>query len=289
MPRADADAKIGARLDDGQKLRDALAREPSVDGPHDLGVIVGERQSDPTHTYGEWDDYNVEMLRRMFTNGPIADEYSIFAGGIVSLTRGAENPHAIVERTARKFDDKLSRLRSIRKRLELIDEPAAPRSSSASTIPAAAYTVRRAAFIVHGHDEGAREATARVLQQLDVEPIILHEKTNQGRTILEKIEAHANDVPFAVILLTPDDVGGKSPDDLKPRARQNVILELGFFWGRLSRSHVCVLYKEGVELPSDLGGLVYVLMDDGGAWRFKLADELHAAGIDINFNRLRRS
>jgi len=65
-------------------------------------------------------------------------------------------------------------------------------------------------------------------------------------------------VPFAVVVPTPDDVEGSSTDALKPRARQNVVLELGFFWGKLRRSDVCVLYKEGVELPSDLGGLVYV-------------------------------
>jgi predicted nucleotide-binding protein len=75
---------------------------------------------------------------------------------------------------------------------------------------------------------------------------------------------------------------------MKPRARQNVVLELGFFWGKLTRSRVCVLYlyKEGVELPSDLGRLVYVKMDDGGAWRFALAKELHSAGVEVNLNRL---
>jgi predicted nucleotide-binding protein len=67
-----------------------------------------------------------------------------------------------------------------------------------------------------------------------------------------------------VVLLTPDDMGGKFASDLKARARQNVVLELGYFWGKLGRSRVCVLYKEGFELPSDLGGLMYVKMDDGG-------------------------
>lgn len=105
-------------------------------------------------------------------------------------------------------------------------------------------------------------------------------------TILEKIEAYA-DVPFAVVLLTPDDVSGQSPSDLRSRARQNVVLELGLSWGKHTRSRICVLYKEGVELPSDLGGLVYVKMDDDRGWHLRLADELKTAGIPVDLKELR--
>ena len=100
-------------------------------------------------------------------------------------------------------------------------------------------------FVIHGHDEAARETVARFLEKLGLEPVILHEQANKGHTIIEKFEDHA-DVAFAVVLLTPDDVGkGKGEkSDPKLRARQNVILELGFFLGRLGRKCVSPLSKE---------------------------------------------
>jgi predicted nucleotide-binding protein len=131
-------------------------------------------------------------------------------------------------------------------------------------------------FIVHGHDDPAKETVARFIAKLKLEDVILHEKANAGRTIIEKFEAHA-DVAFAVVLLTPDDRGGtaKTPyDDQRSRARQNVILELGYFLGRLGRHKVCALYKDGVELPSDMAGVLYVSLDAGGLWKAKLAKEI---------------
>lgn len=143
-------------------------------------------------------------------------------------------------------------------------------------------------FVVHGHNNAARESIATCLRKLDLDPIILHEKANEGKTIIEKLEKHA-DVGFAVVLLTPDDVGGVyggKPREQRPRARQNVLLELGYFMGRLGRSHVCPLRADGVEIPSDALGIVYVPLDSGGAWRFELVKELKAAGYTVDANRL---
>lgn len=150
-------------------------------------------------------------------------------------------------------------------------------------LPERSGPAARKVFIVHGHDEGARESVARFLEQLKFDPIILHEQANQGRTIIEKIEAHG-DVGFAVILLTPDDVGSVRGGDLQPRARQNVLLELGYFVGRLGRSRVCALKRGDVEVPSDFGGVVYEPFDAGGAWKQALSRELQAAGFDIDWN-----
>lgn len=145
-------------------------------------------------------------------------------------------------------------------------------------------------FIIHGHDEAVRETVARFLEKLDFQPIILHEQANKGRTIIEKFEEHA-DVPFAVVLLTPDDVGKLKDEksDLKPRARQNVILELGFFLGRLGRERVCPLVKGDVETPSDYDGVVYTKLDGAGAWKMKLVQELKAAGFGVDANRVVQS
>jgi predicted nucleotide-binding protein len=145
----------------------------------------------------------------------------------------------------------------------------------------------RKVFIVHGHDEGARETVARFLERIGFEAIILHEQANQGRTVIEKVVAHG-DVGFAVVLLTPDDEGCKKGEAVKPRARQNVVLELGYFVGRLGRERVCALKRGDVELPSDFGGVIYEPFDEGGGWRQALGRELQAAGFAIDWNVVMR-
>ncbi len=140
-------------------------------------------------------------------------------------------------------------------------------------------------FLVHGHDETAIHETARFLERLRLDVIILREQPNSGRTIIEKFVDYS-DVGYAVILLTGDDRGAvaSGSDDLQPRARQNVILELGFFLGKLGRQRVCALHQSGVEIPSDYSGVLFVPIDDAGAWRLSLARELKAVGLPIDMN-----
>ena len=129
---------------------------------------------------------------------------------------------------------------------------------------------------------------ARFIAQLSLEPIILHEKPNEGNTLIEKFEKHSQDIGFAVVLLTPDDQGGVADSDPamhQLRARQNVILELGYFLGALGRRRVCALYGSGAELPGDMDGVLYVPVDDADGWRLKLAKEIKAAGIEIDLNK----
>ena len=142
-------------------------------------------------------------------------------------------------------------------------------------------------FIIHGRDNETKEAIARFLERLDLNPIILHEQSNQGRTIIEKFEQHAQ-VGFAIALLTPDDVGAHQEDarNLEPRARQNVIFEFGYFIGRLGRNRVCALTKGDVEIPSDYDGVVYIPLDDAGGWKIELVKELKGVGIDVDANRV---
>jgi len=144
-------------------------------------------------------------------------------------------------------------------------------------------------FIVHGHDEGARESVARFITNIGLTPIILHEQANRGRTVIEKVEAHS-DVSFAVVLLTPDDLGkAKNSDELEPRVRQNVLLELGYFFGRLGRENVCALKRGNVEIPSDFAGVVWENMDSGNGWKQALGRELEASGQSIDWNVVMRS
>lgn len=139
-------------------------------------------------------------------------------------------------------------------------------------------------FIVHGHDDGARESVARFLEKIGFEPIILHEQANQGRTVIEKVEAHG-DVGFAVVLLTPDDEGSKRGGAIEYRPRQNVLLELGYFMGRLGRERVCALKKNDLEIPSDFAGVVWEDMDTSGGWKLSLARELQAVGHHVDWNK----
>lgn len=141
-------------------------------------------------------------------------------------------------------------------------------------------------FIVHGHDNEAKETIARFIEKLGLDPIILHEQPNSGRTIIEKFEMYA-DVPFALVLLTPDDEGRSKDDkEYKLRARQNVVLELGYFMGKIGRDRVCALYTEGVEIPSDYQGVLYVKLDQEGAWKNKIATEFVEANLPIKIERL---
>ena len=140
-------------------------------------------------------------------------------------------------------------------------------------------------FIVHGHDEQAKESSARFIEKLGLSAVILHEQANEGKTIIEKLEKHT-DAAYAVVLFTPDDVGASSnsPENLQPRARQNVLVELGYMAAKIGRNRVCVLRKGNVEIPSDFIGVLYIDIDTAGAWRLTLAKELKIAGLKVDLN-----
>ena len=151
---------------------------------------------------------------------------------------------------------------------------------------ASAHVAGHKIFLVHGHDEVfnkvARFWGDCLGRQEDV--IVLSEQPNQGRTIIEKVEDCSPDIGFAVVLLTPDDWGGPiaTCDQQQQRARQNVIFELGYFLGHLGRNRVCVLSREGVEMPSNYSGVLYVELDAADGWQLKLKKELEAAGLPVD-------
>ena len=146
---------------------------------------------------------------------------------------------------------------------------------------------RRKIFVVHGHDEAALQSMARFLEHLDLEPIVLKEQPDKGLTVIEKFVEYAGQARFAVVLLTPDDLGGAAAAVMQQdRARQNVIFELGFFVGQLGRGQVCLMRKGQVEMPSDLLGVIYKDMDPSEGWKLKLGQELKVAGLDFDANKL---
>jgi predicted nucleotide-binding protein len=267
VSREAAREQIRERIEKGIPLRDR-----QILSPEELDRARKERR--------KWSDFNTELLTRIFDNESVAEEYNR-SPGMFSIPMDP----SLGERIEDFRDDmatSITRLESVLERLDLIPE-AQPHHSPARPIRA---IDNRKVFLVHGHDEGAKQSVARFLEKLSLEPVVLHEQPNQGRTIIEKFE-HYSAVSFAVVLLTPDDIGASKsdPSNIRDRARQNVLLELGFFLGALGRSRVCALYGEGVELPSDYLGVLYVPLDAAGGWRLKLAAELKASGVEVDLNK----
>lgn len=243
--------------------------------------------------FQKWDDYNAELLRRLFDKGEYAQGYSWVGNVGVMVVGGGRDLRREIANHLESFQLKLDYLESLADRLDLI-----PLSLNvAPTVVKAEPTGSRLAtsssnkvFLVHGQDNETKSIVARFLEHCGLQPVILHEQADQGRTIIEKFEQNA-DVAFAVILLTPDDLGAltavaSEPGALQPRARQNVILELGYFIGRLGRDRVCALKKGDVELPTDFSGVVYTPYDGGNeGWKIKLARELKAAGLSVDLER----
>lgn len=143
-------------------------------------------------------------------------------------------------------------------------------------------------FIVHGHDNELKQATARFIEQLGLNAIILHERPNSGRTIIQKLLEETNDSSYGIVLYSPCDEGkSKEEEVLHPRARQNVVFEHGLLIGKLGIKRVCCLYKGNVEIPSDNNGVLYIPYDENDGWKLKLAKEMRCQGLPINMDSLR--
>lgn len=218
MQRADAFIKLQERIEKGRQLKNREAT--SAD---EYLALKAER--------AKWSDYNHELLKQMFTTDEAAKEYSFFGFGTGAINASWQTR---LDELREGIDESVHRLESIQERLEIIPAVAglecAPVavSSQIKTVNSASPT---RAFIVHGHDEAAKEKVARMLEKQKITAIILHEQASLGESIVEKLERYS-DVAFAIVLLTPDDEGRAKKGaavDLRPRARQNVILELGYF------------------------------------------------------------
>ena len=173
-------------------------------------------------------------------------------------------------------------------------------------------SVSKDVFIVHGRDHVPMKELKTMLYDFGLNPIVLHEEASGGLTLPEKLERHAKDVGYAFVILTPEDVGGHRDeirhklggdtpflsrsvtllggkvtdqvlDLFEPRARQNVIFEMGYFWGLLERKRVCCLLKGNVEKPSDIEGIVYVHFKDSvREVKGMIVKELAEAGYNMD-------
>ncbi|MCX6833628.1 MAG: nucleotide-binding protein [candidate division Zixibacteria bacterium] len=181
-------------------------------------------------------------------------------------------------------------LRSVSERMRLLESQI---ETIASQMPrkSGEPEFTRDVFIVHGHDGALKNELARFLERLDFNPIILHERADRGQAILQKLQYESTRVGYAFILHTPDDEGRVrgTKDGPFPRSRQNVVFEHGMFVGKFSHQRVCAIVREGVEIPSDLSGIIYKrVLGDGGidSIALQLIQELRAAGYVIDANKL---
>jgi hypothetical protein len=247
--------------------------------PSSHGIGSDEDLKSLRDQYYTWDEYNQAWLERN-VGSTIAEEYASRIP--IAFIGGAPEPLPVKIRDFdRDVQRHVRRLGSIRERLHLwVDDTREGRGDAVDT--------DGPIFVVHGRDEGKAQYVARVLERGTGRDVtILHEQPNQGRTLIEKFEHHALRASFAVVVLTGDDEGGLAgSEDRRQRGRQNVIFELGFFFGLLGRGRVVVLTMPEVEKPSDVDGLVYIPWDGAGAWKQDLARELEAAKIAVNRGRM---
>ena len=274
VPRANAEQMITARIRAAEEM----------DVPSPLDAYAPGAPEEVEREIRKWRRYNEDMLLRLFGESPIVEEYDWRRNW--TTAEPGENPGRRLWIATENLQRDIRYLESVSERLELY--PELDSDETANHEPDRPPAVSRRVFVVHGRNDGIKHSVARFLEKLDLKPIILHEQPNKGRTIIEKFEAYA-DVGFAVVILTPDDEGKlrNEKSDPRPRARQNVVFELGFFLGRLGRDRVCPLYLGSPELPSDYQGVAYQPINDSGAWRMELAREISAAGIDVDLNRLK--
>ena len=268
-----AERKIQERINKGQTF---INRQ--IDSDDELEIAGKEANN--------WSRYNIDLLIRLFDDLSLKDEYQNFhyskltfdeIDGMDAMGWGVPDLDYLVVEYKKDMVGSIKSLEGIRDRLELFSELDPPERTFGDKI-----------FIVHGHDETAKHKIARFISDLDLSATILDEQPSRGQTIIDKFEEHADEAGFAIVLLTADDVGASKDrtDGLKPRARQNVIMELGYFLCGLGRDRVRILYEEGVELPSDIYGISYVPMDKRGAWKLDLAQEMASVGITVDMNKL---
>ncbi|HYP21957.1 MAG TPA: nucleotide-binding protein [Actinomycetota bacterium] len=261
-PRADVERELRSQVSKGHGYQGV-----PVSSPDDLRSLLGKVRG--------WNDHNVELLKSRFTTFRVVNHYES-VGPPFEVAFDIDKSLAFLRDYLRQ---KTAYLSTLKKRLDLYDEPI-----EGGPAPARTELRKETIFVVHGHDRAAELEVLRFLERAtDLRPVVLHDEPNRGRTIIEKFEEVAANATYAVVILTPDDEGrAQNAPDLKPRARQNVVFELGFFFGALDRNRVAALYTPEIERPSDIDGVAYIEFDRRGAWKNDLYRELRDADITVH-------
>ncbi|MGJ8762332.1 MAG: TIR domain-containing protein [Polaribacter sp.] len=234
--------------------------------------------------YSSWHDYNLELLKQSFNNpeNEYREDYDNTSEWSGMFLGGRQSPAEQLKAFAEKFTAKIDTLKKLEQKLPLLKSTEVDVEHKEEIISEVNMSQ---VFIVHGHDDLAKVETARFIEKLGFEPIILHEQASSGQTIIEKIESYSN-VGFGIVLYTACDIGAKKGEEanLKSRARQNVVFEHGYLIGKIGRKNVSALVKGNVETPNDISGVVYISMDSD--WKLDLAKELRESGYSVDMNRV---
>lgn len=269
-----------------EKIGDAIAAQK--------GLQEMPRDSEPERSalrqaVTTWDARNTLLLEHAFT--PVGFAKSSPHTDYVSAM-GLKNPFPSLNNGDEPLEDlladsrtKVDRLRRLLANIDLYEKD----SQETGTIATKDATSLKTVFIVHGHDQDAMNQVNLLIRQTsDLNVTVLGDQASRGQTVIEKLERHLGDrSSFAVVLMTGDDLGrARSSTEENPRARQNVIFELGYSLAALGRGNVAALYEPGVEMPSDFAGVVYIPFDENGMWKHSLIREFRGAGLDVDANRL---
>ena len=241
----------------------------------DILISKGVTSSDPD--FKAWETKSERFLARKYGQNSL--EYNKFKKTYFSLILSTLNTQKSDYVRACKHGLETTKAVFLTYLEELEEPNTAPNSQNALPRDSAFTKV----FIVHGHDGELKQSVARIIEKQGIEAIILSEQANQGRTIIEKFEDFC-DVDAAICLYTCDDIArAKTANTDAMRARQNVVLETGYFMGKLGRNRVIILADSGIEMPSDLSGVVY---SNTTNWQIDLLKELKAIGYEVDFNML---
>lgn len=235
--------------------------------------------------YNSWHDYNLELLKQSFNlpYNEYRDDYEKVGSYIGMFLGGNYDLANEIKDFTEKFNTKVEFLKSLHKKNQLLKSSALDQNHTEEVESKIGKTH---VFIVHGHDELVRQETARFIEHLELNPIVLHEQASSGMTVIEKIEKYSNLVAFGIILYTPCDIGSKSghENESKFRARQNVVFEHGFLIGKIGRENVAAMVKGDIELPNDISGVVYISMEND--WKLAIAKELRKSGYQIDMSKV---
>lgn len=242
----------------------------------EIDVLIQNRVSSSDSDFTAWHVKTERFLIRKFGQDSLEHtkfKRTIFSLGVFAL----DTPHSEFVEACK--NDLQTTKAVFTTYLEEMEEDITPSTEKIQTADSSFAKI----FIVHGHDGELKQSVARIIEKQGIEAIILSEQANQGRTIIEKFEDYS-DVDGAICLFTSDDIGKAKNDSAdNPRARQNVVLETGYFMGKLGRNHVVILADNGIEMPSDLSGVVYTNTE---SWKIDLLKELKAIGYTVDFNKL---
>lgn len=235
-----------------------------------------EEENNALNKLLKWQQVVLRILST-FYNSENNIEYKSFKDTIIKYKKGFNLKDELIN----EYRSGISVIEGIVEIPELLSE-----SSSVGRIKN--ISISKNVFIVHGHNESVRTKVELFFRSIGYNPIVLFKEPSKGKTIIEKIEENTDDICFAIVLYTACDLGkAKDEVEFRSRARQNVVYEHGYLSAKLGREKVVALVEDGVEQPGDINGIVYICIDEYGMWQKKVADEMIANGLDLDYSKIK--